>query len=135
MKKTYSSPRFYCEDLRMNPIVTASCEGSGVYECVPGTYEPNINSAPKDVILHQANSFDCVGWGSSMNIETGMFLSGWGFNTVSDVPTASVCNAENIDAAIIAAGGDPMDSWYNLGLYPYECYNGPAMAIANFSSM
>ncbi|MBR4435595.1 MAG: hypothetical protein IKS90_05805 [Clostridia bacterium] len=124
MKKAYTEPNLYYEDLELSTIITGDCGGqSGVIPAIVGSTKPDLSYMNRiedwaNVELIFANTLDCIAWTqSSVDFEWG-----WWFNEVG-----GVCNQEHYDNA-------PHDPGVT-SIYGFDCYNSPVFTIINFASV
>ena len=90
MRKNYSAPAIYCEDLELNPVINTACtaqyDGNVYHGQMDGTPEPGSNPV-EGVSLFFANSLDCVGLQDDPSGEGGSL---WTFHSKSG-PTSWAC--------------------------------------------
>ena len=122
MKKTYTEPNFYYEDLELSTIVTGDFGGkTSAYhaEYKDGKYVPTTEVDDPIFELIYANSWSCIVYTELM--EGGY---GWWF---SEKAANTPCTQENYNNAPHHPG--------DTTIYGFDCYHGPSYMLVNHASL
>lgn len=131
MKKVYTAPSLYAENLDMHPIIGTDC-ANGIFDLQDFQYLQagsitrdellaNDKSLDGELELNYANPYDCYGahYEVGMIGPNGMYAT---FHTKSGV--VSMC--DNLSAI--------EDLPYPVSFYENTCYNVPTFVLLNFAS-